>query len=440
MPTLRLTDAAIKKLKTPETGRIEYWDSHTRGLGLRVSSSSVRSWVLMTRALKNGAWKQQRVTLGNYPALSLAEARTKATEAKAAAKIGEDPAAATKEEKRVLVDDSRNTYASVRTDFLAKHRGRQNRRPAASTLREMERVLGCDDFKEWEGRPLAKITRRDVLDVLDKIIERGAEVAANRTLAYLRLMFKWALHRDIVREDVTSGIKKPGAERSRDRVLSPDEIRLIWRATGDANQFNLIVRLLLLTGQRLNEVAGMRWSEIDSEGQLWALPAARAKNHREHAIPLSPPAVAILEGRKAAQKAVATKERPQPPLVFTTTGKTPFSGFSKSKARLDRRMNKLLAQDHPDADPPPALVPWALHDLRRSVATRMAEDLRIGPHIIEAVLNHVSGSKAGVAGIYNRALHLDERREALEAWSRHLFAMVGEVEPGANVVAIRRAG
>lgn len=150
--------------------------------------------------------------------------------------------------------------------------------------------------------------------------------------------------------------------------------------------------------------------------------------------------VAILEGRKAAQKAVATKERPQPPLVFTTTGKTPFSGFSKSKARLDRRMNKLLAQDHPDADPPPALAPWALHDLRRSVATRMAEDLRIGPHIIEAVLNHVSGSKAGVAGIYNRALHLDERREALEAWSRHLLAMVGEVEPDANVVAIRRAG
>lgn len=146
MPTLRLTDAAIKKLKTPESGRIEYWDTLVPGLGLRVSSSSVRSWVLMTRALKNGAWKQQRVTLGNYPALSLAEARTKAVEAKAAAKIGEDPAAATREEKRVMVDDSRNTYASVRTDFLAKHRGRQNRRPAASTLREMERVLGCDDF------------------------------------------------------------------------------------------------------------------------------------------------------------------------------------------------------------------------------------------------------------------------------------------------------
>lgn len=434
MPTLRLTDAAIKKLKMPETGRVEYWDSHTPGLGLRVSSSGVRSWVLMTRSLKAGAWKQQRVTLGNYPAMPLADARAKATDAKATAKAGEDPAAVTREEKRAMVEDSRNTFAAVRAEFLQKYRGRQNRRPANSTLHQMTRILGSLDFKTWEDRPLAKITRRDVLDVLDGIMERDAETLANRTLAYLHLIFGWAVTRQVIKEDVTAGMKKPGTEHSRDRVLSADEIRLVWQATQGGDQFDGIVRLLLLSGQRLNEVARMRWSEIDVNGRTWAMPGERTKNQRPHVVLLTDPMLAIIQARKETQRALATRERPQPPFVFSTTGTTPYSGFSKSKARVDRRLADLLARNYPDADRLPVLEPWRLHDVRRSVATHMAEDLRIAPHVIEATLNHVSGTKAGVAGIYNRALHLDERREALEAWSRHLLALVGEIEPGANVV------
>lgn len=431
MPTLRLTDAAIKKLKIPETGRTEYWDSHTRGFGLRVSASGVRSWVLITRSLQGGEWKQQRVTLGTYPSVSLALARSKAQEAKGAAKAGDDPAQAVKEERQKLEDDSRNTVSTVRADFLVKYRGRQNRRPAPNTLREMTRILNGPDFAAWSSRSVAQITRRDIIDVLDNIVSRGAETMANRTLAYLKILFGWAMQRGIIDANPAADIKKPGTETSRDRVLSADELRSIWNATEGDNQFSGIVRLLMLTGQRLNEVAQMRWTEIDEDGRTWTLPAAkgddrRTKNARAHAVPLTDPMIEILDARKAQQQALVRKDKPMPALVFTTTGTTPYSGFSKAKARLDKDVSASLDGD-----------PWTLHDIRRSVATHMAEDLRIAPHIIEAVLNHVSGSKGGIAGVYNRALHLDERRDALEAWSRHLLTLVGERTTG-NVVELRR--
>jgi integrase len=359
--------------------------------------------------------------------MTLAEARKKAVEAMASAKKGDDPAAAVKAERTALVDNSRNTFATVRAEFLAKYRGRQNRRPAPSTLREMTRALSADAFDAWIDAPFANLTKRDLLDVLDGIVERGAETMANRTLAYLRLLFGWAAHRGIIDADPTAGIKKPGHETSRDRVLSLDELRVIWQATeSDHTQFNAIVRLLLLTGARLREVAQLAWREIDTDARTWTLPGARAKNHREHIVPLSAPALAILEARRETQRALGTA----PKLAFTTTGETPFSGFSRGKSLLDARIAKAGAE----------LVPWRLHDLRRSVATHMAESLRIPPHVIEATLNHVSGAKAGVAGVYNRALHLDERRAALDAWADYLLRVVGDAEAG-NVVELaqRRA-
>ena len=425
MPSMKLTDAAIRRLKRPETARVEVWDTHTKGLGLRLSASGVTTWVLMTRSLKAGAWKQQRVTLGTYPAVTLAEARKKAADAKATAKVGENPASAVKAARARLVDDSRNTFAVVRAEFLDKHRGRQNRRPAPSTLKEMTRVLSAADFAAWEDAPLAKLTKRDVLNVLDGITARGAETMANRTLAYLKLMFGWATHRGIIEVDPTTGIKKPGAERSRDRVLTAAELRAIWEATAGDGLFDGIVRLLILTGARLREVAELAWSEIDADARVWTLPAARSKNHREHVVPLSAPALVILEARRETQRMLATKEKPAPRLVFTTTGETAFSGFSRAKAALDKRIAKTA----------PDMAPWRLHDLRRSVATHMAEALRIQPHVIEAVLNHVSGSKAGVSGVYNRAAYLDERKAALNAWADYVGRLTGEADTG-NVVEL----
>lgn len=425
MPTLRLTDAALKRLKPPDAGRIEFWDSHTRGFGLRMSASGIKNWVLITRVLQGGEWKQKRVTLGAYPALSLSDAREKAAEAKAKAKAGEDPSDRIKTERKALVENSRNTFQIVRTDFLQKYRGRGNKRPAPSTLAEITRVLGSSDFQHWNERPFVSITRRDILDVLDVIVGRGAETLANRALAYLKLLFAWAVEREILEADPCSTIKKPGAEVSRDRVLTGNELRLIWYATeASDSQFGQIIRLLMLTGGRLREVSDLPWSEIDIQKSVWNLPGKRTKNGRDHVVPLTMPMLEILDARKTAQKALVSTGQPMPKLVFTTTGTTPFSGFSRGKSLLDVRINRLLAAESADDSEAGEMPPWRPHDLRRSVATHMAEELRIAPHVIEACLNHVSGTKAGVAGVYNRALHLEERREALQRWSDYVHKLI----------------
>ena len=430
MPTTQLTDAAVKRLKTPtDVDRIEYWDTKTPGFGIRISSSGVRSWVMILRILKNGAWVQQRLTLGRYPGVTLAQAREKAIKAKGQAEQGEDPGAELRSVKRAKVDASRQTFAVVRDEFLTKYRGRQNRRPAPSTLAQMTRILNADLFTDWRDRPLETISRRDVMDTLDVLMERGAETMANRTLAYLGVMFGWSVHRGIIQTDPTDGIKKPGAEQSRSRVLSVAEIRAIWSGITDARPGDLfasIIQVLLLTGQRREEVAAMRWSELDLDGAMWTLPESRAKNHREHLIPLSPAVIEILKARQAEQRSMPWFRTDyafvSPPRSRTDEPK-PFQGWSKAKARLDERAS---------------IEPWTLHDLRRTVATRMAEDLRIAPHVIEAVLNHVSGSRSGVAGTYNRSLLLDERKSALNAWAGYVQQIVGDVASD-NVVRLARA-
>lgn len=284
-------------------------------------------------------------------------------------------------------------------------------------------MLESDLFAAWRTRPLAGITKRDVMDVLDVLVERGSEVMANRTLAYFSMLFGWALNREIITVDPTARIKKPGAEQSRERVLTLEEMRAIWQGTEptQANHgelFTGIVRILMLTGQRREEVGGMRWSEID--GATWTLPAERTKNHREHVVHLSEPVLAILEERKAEQAAMGIKSA----FVFTSFAvrPAPLLGLEQEQGRLDGRA---------------AIAAWTLHDLRRTLATRMAEDLDIPPHIIEATINHVSGARAGVAGTYNRGLYLPERRAAMDAWTGYVLRIIGEIQAG-NVVEMPR--
>ena len=434
----RITDATIQHAKLP-TGKVQHdiFDTVLPGFGLRIGKHR-KSYFVMTRTLKAGAWKQTRVTLGTSSELTLTQAREQARKALELASQGKDPTDARTERKSAMVAASRDTYATVRADFLKRYIGRMNRRPAPRTLAEFQRALSIDVLSAWDERPIAEISERDIIHALDKLVERGAVTMANRSLAYLRLLFKWAKSRRIIDRNPTADVDKPGAETSRDRVLSMAELRALWLATdatqaghGDLHQG--IVRILMLTGQRRDEIAGMRWSEVvedyplatDSKGNATetcsalVLPAERTKNAKPHIVPLSAPVVAILEARRLEQAVMGIKS----PFVFTSTGKVPFSGFSKSKSRLDARA--ALEQ------------PWRLHDLRRSMVTHCADDLRIAPHIIEAVVNHVSGSKAGVAGIYNRALHLSERRRALDAWADYLMRHVGEVETD-NVVELVR--
>jgi integrase len=423
MPSKRLTALFVEKVSPPtDKAQEDYFDTVLPAFGLRVGKKR-KTYFAMVRSLKNGLWKLTRVTLGTTVELELTQAREQARDAIDRAAQGLPPGAVRAERKAAQAEESRNTFGAVRDDFLVKYRGRQNRKPAPRTLAEIKRVLNTDLFATWQDQPLTKITRRDVLDVLDTLVERGAEVMANRTLAYLSMLFGWALQREIIDANPTDKIKKPGAEQSRERTLDTGELRAIWKATEptQANKgdlFALIVRLLMLTGQRRDEVAGMRWSELNLETGTWTLPASRTKNKREHLVPLSAPVIEILTMRQQEQVAM----RLHTDLIFTSglqrteTDPRPFSGWSRSKQRLDHRAN---------------ITKWTLHDLRRTLATRMAEDLRIPPHIIEATINHVSGARAGVAGTYNRALYLDERKKALEAWAGHVRRIVGADQPDA---------
>ncbi|MBK1720358.1 tyrosine-type recombinase/integrase [Thiocystis violacea] len=423
MPKKRLTTPFVTTISPPtDKAQEDYFDTVLPAFGLRVGKKR-KTYFVMVRTLRDGEWKMTRANLGTTAEIDLATARQQAHEAMDRAAKGLAPAEVKTERKAAQADESRNTFAAVRDEFLTKYRGRQNRKPAPRTLAEIKRVLNTDLFGGWNDRPLAKITRRDVMDVLDVLVERDAEVMANRALAYMSMLFGWAMHREIISADPTDNIKKPGAEQSRERVLSLDELRAIWQGTDptQANHGDLftgIVRILMLTGQRREEVGGMCWSELDLDAETWTLPATRTKNHREHVIPLSAPVVEIIQARQTEQEAMRLKTD----FVFTSFGPRPFSGWSKSKARLDGRAN---------------IDKWTLHDLRRTLATRMAEDLHIPPHVIEATINHVSGARAGVAGTYNRALYLDERRQALAAWSGYVLQIVGAVETD-NVVRLAR--
>jgi integrase len=224
-------------------------------------------------------------------------------------------------------------------------------------------------------------------------------------------MFNWAVARDIIASSPTAGIKPPSPERSRDRTLSDAELRLVWEAASTIGYpFGILVQLLIVTGQRRGEVAGMKWDEVDLTGRIWTLPRERVKNNQMHVVPLSKAAAAIVEAAP----------RIEGPFVLTTTGATHAAGYAKGKQRLDA----LLPADMPA---------WRLHDLRRSVASGMAR-LGINLPVIEKVLNHSSGSFAGIVGVYQRHDFAEEKCRALEAWGKHVMRIVAD-HPVANIVA-----
>lgn len=258
--------------------------------------------------------------------------------------------------------------------------------------------------------PAAKVELEHVAAEIRQIATRTGPVNANRARANLSACFAWAMGEGLAPRNPVIGTNKAAEEKPRDRVLKLDEIKCIWQATGEPGDFNAIVRLLLLTGQRREEIASMAWSELDLGECLWVLPGERTKNGRAHLVPLSPAAESIITPlpRHAGRD-----------LVFGR-GCGSFSGWSQSKRRLDDRLK---------------LPAWRLHDIRRTVITGMAE-LGIQPHVVEAIANHVSGHKAGIAGVYNRASYAAEKRQAMAIWADHVASIVAD-EP-ATVVPIRR--
>ena len=402
MATANFTVKWLESVKPGPSGRDEYFDEHTPGLGLRVGIRT-KTFFVMPRVLRQGKWRQERIGLGKVGETTLAEAREAAKTTLATASAGQIPDDVAKVRRETLVKESANSYGKVRADFLPLYRVKRGGRlypPADRTLKSMTGALEL--LKAWDDRPMTSITTADLQAWHDGYVAAGKEAAANVYLALVRKFFGWAKERGIIPRNPAADVVKGGASQARERVLTNDELVAIWQATGEDHPYHRVVRLLLLTGQRRTEVGGMDWSEVDLEAGIWNLPAARAKNRRQHLIPLAPPALAIL-------KAQATKGATG--LVFPNSKGHPPSDWGIQKQRLDERTH---------------LAPWQLHDLRRSMVTHMAEDLAIPPHIIEAAINHVSGFRSGVAGVYNRAQYLTERRQALDAWADHILALVGE--------------
>jgi integrase len=390
---MKLTQKTIAGIALPP-GKSEHvvFDEDLPGFGLRIRASGARSWVYQCKIGR----RNRRVTLGNAAVLAPATARATAEQMHAKARLGIDPGQAK--------IDSR-TQASV-SEALRTYLAYQRTHLKPRSYVEVERHL-LKKCKALHNLPLAKVDRREVATIL-AVVAKSGNVTANRTRASLQAFFAWCIREGLLDNNPVAGTNQR-EEKSRDRVLSGPELKLIWNALGE-DDYSVIVKLLMLTGQRADEIAALRWSEI--VGDEIKLPGERTKNGRPHVVPLAPIARALLDGRGHDDE-----------FIFGLRQGRPFRGWGICKEALDRRLGTQLAH-------------WVHHDLRRSVATHMAEHLGIEPHVIEAVLNHVSGHKAGVAGIYNRSTYEPQKRIALEKWADYVTEIVTGKRATAEVVQL----
>lgn len=381
---MKLSALAIEKAAPPATGRMELHDAEVPGLVLRVSASGTRSWSFTYRF--KGALT--RLTLGQWPGLSLKEARERAREARGTVQRGMDPV----QERRDLERERRLTFAPVVTDYIERYA-----KPHQRTWRKTESILTRLAVPAWGDLPLKDIHRRDVVDLLEAVA-RTTPYQANHLRCFLSHLFKWCIERELLDTSPLVGTKSRFKPQPRSRVLSDIELVALWRATQQVGgAFGAATRLLLLTGMRRQEVAALRWDEIQDD---WAnLPASRMKNGRNFRAPLSATAKALI----CAQPKVCE-------YVFTTTGGRPISGWGKAKKRLDEQMTGELRA--PPAD-------WRIHDLRRTVASGLAR-LGYRTEVIKRVLAHVAKASDITTTVYVWHQFDEEALEAVNRWAAHL--------------------
>ena len=403
---MKLTRAAVAKITLP-AGQSEaiIWDDDVPGFGLRLRAGGSRNWIFQYRLGR----KQGRVGLGSASAISAQDARAQAGKMHAKVKLGHDPAA----QKAEAVSRAAETFEAAMDIYLP----RQQRRLRPRSFVEIDRHLR-KHAKTQHREPLASIDRRKITALMPKVGQASGEGAANRMRASLSGFFAWCMREGLTDHNPVVGSNKFEESAARNRVLSDAELAAIWKATGDGGDYSSIVRRLILSGARRDEIGALRWSEVDLDKALITVPAERMKNHHEFVVPLSPAALAILKTHP---------RREGRDYVFGRGGRGAegaFSGWSKAKAALDKRS----APKDPDQ---PQMPTWVLHDIRRSVSTTMNERLGILPHVVEAVLSHTI---QGVAGVYNRSAYLADKRAALLRWAEHVASIVEDREP--KIVAL----
>jgi integrase len=390
MPRTKLTKSIIDALSTPQTDTV-YWDAALPGFGIKVTPKSRKVFIVLYRTGGAGS-KLCKYTIGPYGRVTLHQARIAAQKVFAARLEGRDPAAEKRERKRRVVADRVEDLLEA----FIEQRLSQNRSGA-----EIARLLRREMGKAWAGRSIHEIGKRDVVEVISAIEQRGAPVAANKTLKSIKTFLRWCVGRAILDQSPAEGVPSPAKEISRDRVLSDDELsKVILTAREVDDRYGGIVELLVLTGQRREEVARLAWDELDLTQRIWTIPKLRTKNAKPHVVQLSDQSIAVL--RRMVKRG---------PYVFAVHGNKPFQNFAVAKRKLDE-LSKVTG--------------WRIHDLRRTCVSGMAR-LGIAPHVADKILNHQSGTITGVAAVYQRHEFLRERKDALERWGAHVAKIVMEV-------------
>lgn len=384
-----LTVRFVDTVAPPEKGRAVYADAALPGFVLRVNAGGSKSFSLRYRY----RGEQQRLTWA-YPAHGLAEAREAARKALQALARGDDPSAA---RRQASASVSLPTTISDLCDRYRDEHLKKNVRSWENNASEVEKHIR----PALGAYPLAGLARAHVREMVKGIEAKGFPVAANRALVRIRAMLNWAMAEDLVEVNVAAGIKKPTKEAPRDRVLTDDELRAIWAASGDlaypAQQF---ARLLMLTGQRRDDVRCMSWGEIDLDGALWIIPAARHKGKRPHLVPLAPAVLAILREMPFREAGGY--------VLSPTGGEKPYGNVIKPKAALDKGSG---------------VTGWTLHDIRRTMRTGLSM-LGINRDVAERVIGHAVGGRLGQT--YDLWEFRQEKARALEAWERHLTGQPAE--------------
>jgi integrase len=415
MPRLALTDRFVAGAKTrPRQPQTDYFDSNTPGLALRVTGGGHRAWSLIFTAPDNG--KRARMALGTYPALSLSAARTRAEEARACLQDGGDPRRATGRGVPEM------TVAKLVDQYVADPEKAKLR-----SIKEIKRRLDVNALPVIGTITLAQLTRRDVRNVTDPILRRGARTQAWHTFKDLSAVLRWGVRNEYLAHNPIEGVDAPGGFTPGERTLSDEEIRTLWHVLPTALAKSVaaqrIIKLCLITGQRLGEVSGMARAELDLKRKLWALPAARVKNAYAHTVPLSDLAVSLIEA--------ALADAGDSKFVFPT---------EEGSALTAPRVTRTIARAHEADEERPlgrfGIEAWSAHDLRRTCLTNLAK-LGVVPHTIAHVANHRSLTKSGVTfAHYVQHSYEGEKRAALDLWADRISAIVADKK--AKVISLGR--
>lgn len=391
----------------PGAKDILFWDDRLSGFGCKVTPKGAKVFIFQYRMGGRGS-PARRYTIGRHGQLTAEQARREAEVLALKVAQGSDPQRVKAETSRVAIDLAFNAYVDRFHEAYLTKAWPSSHQDALSLLRHYAvPVLG--------NKALPDITRKDITAVLAGARDKVA--TASLLFATLRRMMRWAVNQGDLDRSPIDGMDAPAKAPSRDRVLDDDEMSLVWKSTAELGYpFGPLIRLLILTGARREEVAALDWSELDYSAQMWVLPPSRSKNGVAARQPLSTLAVAELDA--IANRQGKSAGWPKSGFVFSTTGNTSVSGYSRAKTRLDKAIAALAEKD--EASPPP---PWRLHDLRRTLATGL-QRLGVRFEVTEAVLNHVSGSKGGVAGVYQRYDWATEKAVAVQAWADHVSGLL----------------